>query len=125
MSQVKKTGNTKDNIQEEKMPENVKTSDFEAKVLKSDTPVLVDFYADWCGPCKMLIPTIDELAKDYEGKIKIYKVNVDEEGELATKYQVSSIPTLILFKDGQVTDKTMGALPKGELENKIKEHLID
>lgn len=105
------------------MAENIKNQDFEEKVIKSDTPVLIDFYADWCGPCKMLGPTIDELAREYEGKFKIFKVNVDEEGELATKYQVSSIPTLVFFKKGQIVDKAMGALPKGELESKIKQHL--
>ncbi|HUT86082.1 MAG TPA: thioredoxin [Elusimicrobiales bacterium] len=106
------------------MAETLKTQDFEGKVLKSQTPALIDFFADWCGPCKMLTPTLEELAKEYEGKVNIYKVNVDEEGELATKYQVSSIPTLMFFKDGQIMDKAMGALPKSELVDKIKKHLL-
>ncbi len=88
---------------------------FEEEVLKSDIPVLVDFYAEWCGPCKMLGPVIEDLAVEYEGKVKIGKVNVDLAEELAMRYQVQSVPTLILFKNGQVVKRLSGALPKARL----------
>ena len=81
---------------------NLTNQNFEEKVLKSEIPVLVDFFATWCGPCKMLAPVIAELAEKYEGKVKVGKVNVDEENELAMKYQISSIPTLVLFKEGKI-----------------------
>lgn len=83
-------------------------SDFEEKVLKSDTPVLVDFYADWCGPCKMAAPIIDELSDDYKGKVVIGKINVDENNQTAGQYGVMSIPTVILFKDGKEVDRKIG-----------------
>ena len=93
---------------------------FEQEVLKSDIPVLVDFWAVWCGPCQMLAPTIEELAKEYEGRIKVGKVNVDEQPELSRKYGIMSIPTLILFKDGQIADQTMGVQPKENIEAMLK-----
>ena len=92
---------------------------FEAEVLKSEIPVLVDFFATWCGPCKMLAPVIEELAKKYEGKVKIRKVNVDEENELAMKYQIASIPTLVLFKEGKVVNTKIGLCSKSEIEDMI------
>jgi thioredoxin 1 len=76
---------------------------------------LVDFWATWCGPCRMLVPTIDAIAKDYDGKATVAKVNVDDEGELAMKYQVSSIPTLIVFKDGEISQRFVGVTSKGDL----------
>jgi thioredoxin 1 len=93
---------------------------FDNEVLQSDLPVLVDFYADWCGPCKMMAPVIDELSSQYEGKAKIGKLNVDQNGTTAQKYRVMSIPTLLLIKDGKVIDTMVGAVPKQQLEEKLK-----
>ena len=90
-------------------------SNFDAEVLQSDLPVFVDFYADWCGPCKMMSPVIDKLAEEYEGKIKVGKVNVDDEAELAIKFGVSSIPTLILFENGEAVKKLIGYRTKDQL----------
>lgn len=93
---------------------NITKDNFEETVLKSDIPVLVDFWATWCGPCRMVAPIIEEIAKEYSGKIKVGKVNVDEESELAASFQISSIPTIMLFKDGKVADMKMGCRPKEE-----------
>ena len=92
---------------------------FEEEVLKSEKPVLVDFWATWCGPCKMLAPVISEIAEEYEDKIKVGKVNIDDEKELAVKYQITSIPTLMLFKNGEVMNMSVGFQPKSELEKMI------
>ena len=88
---------------------------FEKEVLNSDLPVLVDFWATWCGPCRMLAPVIEEIAKEFDGKIKVGKVNVDEQMGLAIKYRVEAIPTLIMFKDGQIAKKTTGFFEKDEV----------
>ena len=96
------------------------TANFEKEVLESDIPVLVDFWAGWCGPCKMLAPTIEELAKEYEGKVKVGKVNIDDFAPLAIKYGVASIPTVVLFKDGQAVDKSVGFVPKAAIEGMLK-----
>ncbi len=89
---------------------------FETDVLKSDQPVAVDFWAEWCGPCKFLNPTLDELANEFSGKVKFVKVNVDEEPQLSQQYGVMSIPTILYFKNGKIVDSTVGALPKEELK---------
>ncbi len=94
-------------------------NNFEEEVLKSEVPVLVDFYADWCGPCKMMAPVIAQLAEDYEGRAKIGKINTDENTELAIKYGVMSIPNIKIFKGGEVVDETVGAVSPDVLESKI------
>ena len=101
----------------------VDTASFDSDVLGSDTPVLVDFWAEWCGPCRMIAPVLDDLAESMDGKVQIAKLNVDENQEVAFKYQVSSIPTLILFKNGEVADRVMGALPKSALEQFVERNL--
>ena len=88
---------------------------FETEVLKSDIPVLVDFWATWCGPCMMLSPVIAELAEKLEGKVKVGKVNVDEQNELAMQYRVASIPTLLLFKNGELVKTSVGFMPKNDI----------
>lgn len=93
---------------------------FENEVMNSDVPVLVDFYADWCGPCKMMAPVIEQLSNEYQGKAKIGKLDVDQNGMTAQKYRVMSIPTILLIKNGQVVDTVVGAVPKQHLEDKIK-----
>ena len=97
----------------------ITTQNFEEEVLKSEKPVLVDFWAIWCGPCKMIAPIIEEVAEEYSDKIKVGKINVDEEMELAIKYGITSIPTLLLFKGGEVVKKTLGYMSKEEVEKFI------
>ena len=95
-------------------------SNFDTDVLKSDKPVLVDLWAEWCGPCRMLTPIIDELNIDFEGKAVIGKLNVDENPEVSAKYGVRSIPTLLIFKNGQLVDKQVGVVPKSALAKKLE-----
>ncbi len=94
-------------------------SNFQEEVLDSTIPVVVDFYADWCGPCKVIGPTIDELYQEYDGKAKIGKIDIDQNRAIATKYEVMSIPTILFIKNGEVVDTIMGAVPKATLEEKL------
>ncbi len=101
----------------------VTDKNFEEEVLKSEKPVLVDFWAEWCGPCRALLPTIETLAEEQNENIKIIKVNVDESPESPSKYDVRSIPALFIFKNGEVVSQKSGAIPKAELEEWIKENV--
>jgi thioredoxin 1 len=94
------------------------------EAIKSDKPVLVDFWAEWCGPCKMIGPVVEELAGDYEGKAVIAKLNVDENPQVTARFGVRSIPTLLVFKNGQVVDKQVGAVPKSVLAQKIQAQVV-
>ena len=101
----------------------VSDTSFDGDILKSDKPVLVDFWAPWCGPCRSVAPIVDDLATQYKDKLKVAKINVDESSEVAMKYQVTSIPTFILFKNGQVADRVLGALPRSEFVKFIDRNL--
>ena len=97
----------------------VKTTDFDSEVLKSEKPVLVDFWAEWCGPCHAVAPVLDRIAAEHEDELKLVKVNIDEEQDLAMRYGVQSIPTMILFKDGEPAAAAIGAQPKPALERAL------
>jgi len=105
------------------MAQEFKDTSFEEDVLKSDTPVLVDFWAPWCGPCRMLAPTVDAISEEYAGKVKVGKVNTDENPQIATQHQINSIPTLMIFKGGEVVERLVGALPKEKITEKLDAHL--
>jgi len=102
---------------------NVTDGTFEKEVLQSSTPVLVDFWAEWCGPCKMLAPTVDALANDYNGKLRVVKVNVDENIDTPSRYGVRGIPTLLLFKGGKVADQLVGNYPRDHIERMLEKHI--
>jgi len=104
-------------------PVPVDDSNFQTEVLQSDKPVLVDFWAIWCGPCKMIAPIVEELAREYDGKLKVAKVDVDANPQTAMKYGIRSIPTLMVFKGGQVVEQVVGAVPKRHLLDKVVPHL--
>ena len=99
----------------------VTRSNFDAEVMKSSVPVVADFWAEWCGPCKMIAPVLKDLARDYKDKIKIAKIDVDAEGELAQQFNIVSIPTILVFSKGQVVKQQIGAVPRPALEKMIKD----
>ncbi len=101
----------------------ISDSNFESEVVKSDVPVLVDFWAPWCGPCKAIAPIVEEISSTYEGKIKVGKMNVDENQSTTMKYGIRSIPTIIMFKGGEAVDQIIGAVPKGEIEKVVERSL--
>jgi thioredoxin 1 len=99
---------------------NVDSDNFQSQVLEAEVPVLVDFWATWCGPCRMVAPVLDQLADEWNGKVRVAKLDVDSAQQLAIQYQVSSIPTFILFKNGRVADRMMGAMPKPAFDEFIR-----
>ena len=101
----------------------VTDQNFDSEVLKSNVPVLLDFWAEWCGPCRMLGPTVDALADEYSGKMKVYKMNVDENPGTPTRFHIRGIPTILFFKNGQLVDQLVGNHPKDSIVNTIQKHL--
>ena len=104
-------------------PLQVSDADFEQEILKSDIPALVDFWAAWCGPCRAIAPVVEELARDYAGKVKVAKMNVDENAKTPSKYGIRAIPTLIVFQEGQVVEQITGAVSRSIIENALKKAL--
>jgi len=104
-------------------PITVNDANFQAEVLTSDKPVLVDFWAVWCGPCKMIAPVVEEIANEYDGKLKVAKMDVDSNPRTAMEYGIRSIPTLLIFKEGRVIEQIVGAVPKRHLVDKVTQHL--
>lgn len=104
-------------------PVTLTDDNFQNEVLSSDKPVLVDFWAEWCGPCKMVAPVVEELAKEYDGTLKVGKVDVDANQKVSMQFGIRSIPTLLIFKGGKVVDQVIGAVPKRALADKVSKHL--
>ncbi len=104
-------------------PNHITDNTFDAEVLKSDIPVLTDFWAEWCGPCRTIAPILEEIAEEYDGQLKIAKLDVDENNLTAARYGIQGIPTLMLFKDGQLVERLVGAMPKERLLSHIRPHL--
>ncbi|MDD5020232.1 MAG: thioredoxin [Candidatus Omnitrophica bacterium] len=105
------------------MEHNIDDANFESEVLEGNLPVLVDFWAEWCGPCRTMTPVIKQIAKEYSGRLKVCKLNVDKAPGAASRYDIMSIPTLAIFKEGKLIKKIVGALPKTELESAIKPYI--
>ena len=99
----------------------VSDGDFDAEVMNSKTPVLIDFFAEWCGPCKMMAPVLDEVARDYAGQLKVVKVDVDEAAEIAARFGVTAMPTFVVLKDGRETFRRIGAAPKSTFVNELRQ----
>lgn len=104
-------------------PFEVTTSNFDTEVLQSDTPVLIDFWATWCGPCRMIAPSVEEIATEYAGKLKVGKLDVDHHPAVAQRYGITGIPALLFFKGGQVVDTVVGAVPKSRLQQRVDQVL--
>ncbi|HXG38026.1 MAG TPA: thioredoxin [Bacteroidota bacterium] len=104
-------------------PIEVTDANFESEVIKSDKPVLVDFWAEWCGPCRMIAPIVEEIAKEYNGTLKVGKMDVDANPQVSMQFGIRSIPTLLIFKGGRVVDQVIGAVPKRVLTEKLSKHL--
>jgi len=104
-------------------PVEITDANFEQEVIKSDIPVLIDFWAVWCGPCKAIAPIMTELAAEYDGKLKVGKLDIDNNQEVSVKYGIRSIPTLLLFKDGKIVDQIVGAVPKAQIVAKLSPHI--
>lgn len=113
------SGMMQESLEEDEMADAVTSATWEQEVLKAPNLVMVDFWAVWCGPCRMVAPIVDELAKEYEGKVKVLKLNTDENADVAGKYRIMGIPTLMFFKNGQTVDQVVGAVPKAQLKTKI------